>query len=134
MAPRRQHGAPLVVTPAPHGSPVTRLERLPRETVSGEAATYNEQWLQHLIQAHPELLPITEIEPAFEPAIPVCIELPTPKGYIDNFFITPTGNLLFAECKLWCNPEARRQVVAQVMDYVESITSWGYADLEDRTE
>jgi hypothetical protein len=107
------------------------LERVPREAVIGEAGAYNEQWLQQLIQGHPELLPITEIEPAFEPAIPVCIELPTPKGYIDNFFITPTGNLLFAECKLWRNPEARRQVVAQVMDYVESITSWGYADLEE---
>src|SRR5690606_37664268 len=91
---------------------------------------YDEQWLQHLIHAHPELLPIAEIEPAFAPAIAVCIELPTPKGYIDNFFVTPTGNLLFAECKLWRNPEARRQVVAQVMDYVESVTSWGYSDLE----
>jgi hypothetical protein len=106
------------------------LERLPRQTVSGEAVPCDEQWLQHPIQAHPELLPITEIEPAFQPAIPVCIELPTPKGYIDNFFVTPTGNLLFAECKLWRNPEARRQVVTQVMDYVESVTSWRYADLE----
>jgi hypothetical protein len=107
------------------------LERLPRDTIGRNGALYDEQWLQHLIHAHPELLPIAEIEPAFEPAVPVCIELPTPKGYIDNFFITPTGNLLFAECKLWRNPEAPRQVVAQVMDYVESITSWGYADLEE---
>jgi hypothetical protein len=131
MSLRRQHGTPLVVTPPNHGETVARLERLFRESVSKERAPYDEQWLQHLIHAHPELLPITEIEPAFEPAVPVCIELPTPKGYIDNFFITPTGNLLFAECKLWRNPEARRQVVAQVMDYIESITSWGYADLEE---
>lgn len=131
MTLRRQHGIPLVVTGPEHGGTVARLERLPRETVDTEGASYDEQWLQHLIHAHPELLPITEIEPAFEPAIAVCIELPTPKGYIDNFFVTPTGNLLFAECKLWRNPEARRQVVAQVMDYVESVTSWGYADLEE---
>jgi hypothetical protein len=129
MTLRRQHGIPLVVAgPEPRGT-VARLERLPRETKEG--TLYDEQWLQHLAHAHPELLPITEIEPAFEPAIAVCIELPTPKGYIDNFFVTPTGNLLFAECKLWRNPEARRRVVAQVMDYVESITSWGYADLEE---
>ena len=131
MTLRRQHGIPLVVTGPEHGGTVARLERLPRETISKEGTLYDEQWLQHLVHAHPELLPITEIEPAFEPAIAVCIELPTPKGYIDNFFVTPTGNLLFAECKLWRNPEARRQVVAQVMDYVESITSWGYADLEE---
>jgi hypothetical protein len=131
MTPRRQHGVPLIITPAKDRATVARLERLPREAGSSEQMLYDEQWLQHLIHAHPELLPITEIEPAFEPAMPVCLELPTPKGYIDNFFATPTGNLLFAECKLWRNPEARRQVVAQVMDYVESITSWGYADLEE---
>ena len=128
---RRQHGIPLIAAHPEHGGTVARLERLPRQTTGAEGAPYDEQWLQHLVHAHPELLPITEIEPAFEPAIAVCIELPTPKGYIDNFFVTPTGNLLFAECKLWRNPEARRQVVAQVMDYVESITSWNYADLEE---
>jgi hypothetical protein len=131
MTPRRQHGIPLVVASSKHGSTVARLERLPHEAVGAGIASYNEQWLQHLIQAHPQLLPITEIEPAFEPAIPVCMELPTSKGYIDNFFVTPTGNLIFAERKLWRNPEARRQVVAQVMDYVESITLWGYTDLEE---
>lgn len=123
MTLRRQQGIPLVVKRSEHGGTVVRLERLPRETVSAEGARYDEQWLQHLIHAHPELLPITEIEPAFEPAIAVCTELPTSRGYIDNFFVTPTGNLLFAECKLWRNPEARRQVVAQVMDYIESLTS-----------
>jgi hypothetical protein len=127
---QRQHGIPLVVTGPEHGSAVARLERLPRETASKEGTPYDEQWLQHLVHSHPELLPIKEIEPAFEPVIAVCTELPTPRGYIDNFFVTPTGNLLFAECKLWRNPEARRQVIAQVMDYVESIKSWGYADLE----
>jgi hypothetical protein len=131
MSLRRQHGIPLVVAGPEHRGKGAPLERLPRETINEEGTLYDEQWLQHLVHAHPELLPITEIEPAFEPAIAVCIELPTSKGYIDNFFVTPTGNLLFAECKLWRNPEARRQVVAQVMDYVESITSWGYADLEE---
>jgi hypothetical protein len=131
MPRRRQHGTPLVVPPAERGGTVSRLERLRFDTIGQAGEIYDEQWLQHLIHAHPELLPIREIEPAFEPAIPVCIELPTRKGFIDNFFVTPTGNLLFAECKLWRNPEARRQVIAQVMDYVESITSWSYAALEE---
>ena len=131
MRARRQHGIPLIVAPPEHGGTVARLERLFHKTAGQAGKLYDEQWLQHLIHGHPELLPITEIEPAFEPAIPVCIELPTPKGFIDNFFVTPTGNLIFAECKLWHNPEARRQVVAQVMDYVESITSWSYAALEE---
>ena len=131
MTPRRQHAAPLVVAGPEEARTVSRLERLRLESAAKAGAQYDEAWLQNLVHAHPELLPITEIEPAFVPAIPVCIELPTPKGYIDNFFLTPTGNFVFAECKLWRNPEARRQVVAQVMDYIESITAWGYADLED---
>jgi len=108
---------------------VARLEPLPLDH-GGEGAPYDEAWLQRLIHRHPELLPIAEIEPAFFPVLPVCLELPTAKGYIDNFFITPTGNLVFVECKLWRNPQARREVVAQVMDYVESLPSLGYQGLE----
>jgi hypothetical protein len=126
----RQHGNPLVVGGTEEGATVSRLERISLQ--AGDMTDqYSERWLQDLIHEHPTLLPINEIEPAFLPAIPVCLELHTPNGYIDNFFITPAGNLLFAECKLWRNPEARRQVVAQVMDYVEGLSSWTYADLEN---
>jgi hypothetical protein len=34
------------------------------------------------------------------------------------------------ECKLWRNPEARRTVVAQVLDYAKEIARWSYQDLE----
>jgi hypothetical protein len=61
MKPPRQHGVPLVVTTAEHGATVARLERLPREAVSKDGVVYDEQWLQHLIQAHPGLLPMTII-------------------------------------------------------------------------
>ena len=133
MKPTRQHGEPVVVRGDSKAGTAKRLQRIELERQDISASHYNEAWLQRLIQANPELLPIEEIEPAYTPVIPVCMELPTAKGYrgrIDNFFITPNGNLLFAECKLWRNPESRRQVIAQVMDYVESLTAWNYADLE----
>ncbi len=133
MKPTRQHGEPVVVQSASHTGTATRLQRIELERQDASASRYDEGWLQRLIQNNPELLPIEEIEPAYTPVIPVCMELPTTKGYkgrIDNFFITPNGNLIFAECKLWRNPESRRRVITQVMDYVESLTACSYADLD----
>jgi len=127
---RRQHTTPFIFVDTDQASSASPLKRLRLEATGEGAGRYNEAWLQHQIHAHPELLPITEIEPAFLPIIPVCLELPNPRGSIDNFFVTPTGNLVFAECKLWRNPEARRHVIAQVMDYIDGLTSWGYEDLE----
>jgi len=105
------------------------MERVQFER-SGDGRDYNERWLQDLVQGNPELLPVIDIEPAYRPVIPVCTELPTSRGYLDNFFITPNGNLIFAEVKLWRNTESRRQVITQVMDYIESLTAWSYAELE----
>jgi hypothetical protein len=91
---------------------------------------HDESWLQRLIYRFPELLPVPEIEPAFGSLVSVCIELPTPAGSIDNLFVTETGNLAIVECKLWRNPQARRQVVTQIIDYSHSIAEWSYGQLE----
>jgi hypothetical protein len=34
------------------------------------------------------------------------------------------------ECKLWRNPQARREVVGQVLDYAKELAAWDYADLQ----
>jgi hypothetical protein len=96
-------------------------------TVSGE---YSEGWIQHLIHSHPNLLPIEMIEPAFWPALPVCRELPLRSGYLDNLLVTPNGNLIVVECKLWRNPEARREVIAQAIDYAKDLQRLDYGALE----
>ena len=38
-------------------------------------------------------------------------------GSIDNLFLTPTGDIILVETKLWSNAKARREVVAQALDY-----------------
>jgi hypothetical protein len=91
---------------------------------------YNESWLQGLIHAHPALLPVQEIEPAFEGLMPICRELRVPSGYIDNLLITPDGGICLVETKLWRNPEARRAVVGQVLDYAKDLAAFSYAQLE----
>lgn len=88
----------------------------------GSGATYDEAWLQQLIQEHPSLLPIGMIEPALQGPIPICMELPVPSGFVDNLMITADGGIVVVETKLWRNPEARREVIGQVLDYAKDLS------------
>jgi len=94
------------------------------------ARQIQEGWLQDLIEKSPEVLPVSEIEPAFTPLISVGKEVPTSVGRIDNLYLSPRGYLTIAETKLWRNPEARRQVVGQIIDYASELSRWSYDDLE----
>lgn len=89
-----------------------------------------EAFIQNLIHDHPSLIPMAEIEPAFSPLLSVCKELPTPAGYLDNLWITPWGGLVLGEAKLVRNPQARREVVAQALDYARAVADWTFDDLE----
>lgn len=40
--------------------------------------------------------------------------------------------MTIVECKLWQNPEARRRVVAQALDYGSALANWSYENLEQR--
>ena len=71
-----------------------------------------------------------QIEPALGILIPVCMELPLRVGSVDNLFITPEGNLVVVEVKLWGNPEARRTVVAQALEYATELFKLDYVGLE----
>ena len=125
MVGQSRHAAPLLVGPS---GDVQRLQRIQLGQVGDEGR--REAFVQELIHGHPDLIPTAEIEPAFAPLIPVCLELATPAGYVDNFFLTPWGGLALAECKLFRNPQARREVVAQALDYARAIQGWHYDDLE----
>ncbi|MCH7649742.1 MAG: hypothetical protein IIA63_01115 [Nitrospinae bacterium] len=120
----RQHGVPLILK----GGQSQRLKRVRLDGNGGDA--FNEDWLQKLIFKNPNLLPVDEIEPAFSPLIPVCRELPTDAGPLDILFTNPRGMLTLVECKLWRNPEARRKVVGQILDYAKEFSKWSYEDLE----
>ncbi len=106
--------------------------RLKRRSLQGEGhAKVSERQVQELIHRHPECLPIEEIEPGFGRAVSVCMELPTAHGYADNLLISPTGNIALVEAKLWRNPQARREAVAQALDYASTLFEMSYTDLED---
>jgi hypothetical protein len=108
------------------GHSAVRARRLPL----GDTAGRSEAWLRDTLFQHPQILPIEDIEPSFGPLAPLCCELRTEVGSVDTVFICPNGRLTLVECKLWRNPEARRSVVAQILDYASAIKRWSYSDLQ----
>ncbi|HEY8572718.1 hypothetical protein [Phenylobacterium sp.] len=124
---RRREGQPVLIQ-------ADASLALQRVDLGGTAASgYDEQWLQSLLHRHPEVLPISQIEPDFGRLIPACRELPLDFGgtkYLDNLFVTEEGRLAIVEAKLWRNPEARRKVIAQVMEYASAIFELGYEGLD----
>lgn len=103
------------------GDARVRLEKLDLA-----ASKHNEAWLQALAHDYPEILPIADIEPRFGELFAVAREVPCAHGYIDNLYVTPGGDLVLVEAKLWKNPQARREVVAQALDYVAALTGMSY--------
>ena len=103
-----------------------RVERL----AFGETGGRNEAWLRDTLLKYPELLPIHDLDHSFGPLIPICRELRTSAGPIDAVFINGHGRLTLVECKLWRNPEARRRVVAQILDYARVVSRWSYSEFQ----
>ena len=119
------------------------LERWPRPLLIGESGEqqllqaaavgkppFSERELQVILARHPQLLPVAHFDPLFGP--PVCIgrEVGTGAGPLDLLYVSPSGYLTVVETKLWKSSEARRQVVAQIIDYTRRIVRWDYSHLE----
>jgi hypothetical protein len=93
---------------------------------------FDEGWLQQLLFDHPDLLPITDIDPGFGKLIPLARELPVTSGYIDVLYATAEGSLCLVETKLWRNREAHRTVLAQLLDYAKDISRMNYTEFQAR--
>jgi len=99
-------------------------------TLLNKINTISELRIQKLVFQYPTCLPISDIDESYNPIIPICIELNTPVGSLDIFMISPSGDIIIVETKLWRNPEARRVVVAQILDYAKELSKWSYDDLQ----
>jgi len=107
-----------------------------RQTLSSVPGGYDEKWLQELLFAHPALIPLERIEPGAGDVVPLCRELTLSREggvvFLDLLCATRSGRLMLIECKLWRNPQARREVVAQVLEYAALLKGWSYGDLTAR--
>lgn len=105
------------------------LRRIPLGA-SAAVGGIDESKLQDLFFRFPRILPIAAIDASYDDAVPVCRELFTPAGYVDALYVNPRGRLTLAEFKLWSNPQARREVIGQILDYTQAVASWSYEDLQ----
>lgn len=122
--PQQPDATPLILPKA--GASAKQLERIPL----GDPP-FREERLQELLAAHPRVLPVSEIEPAYAPLVYLGREIPTPSGFLDALYVSPKGYLTLVEAKLWDSPEARRQVVGQIVEYAKDLSHWGFEELDN---
>lgn len=119
----RQHGNPVLYDAA--SASAVRLHRLDLGS-----SQFPEKELQALLAREPSLLPVDEFEAAFAPLVLIGREVRCESGFMDLLFCSPDGYLTLVEVKLWRNPQARREVVGQILDYAKDLAAWSYEDLD----
>ncbi len=121
----RSQGIPFFIS----NSNTQKLERIPLTE-----KLFQEEWIQKLIFENPQILPVDNLEIGFTPLIPLGREISTSVGFIDNLFISSDGYLTIVETKLWRNPEAKREVVGQIIDYAKDLTNWTFDKLNSEVK
>lgn len=96
-----------------------------------EGIARREDVLRDLLFAYPQMLPVHDVDPGFGRLVPIAKELVIPDvGRIDALLADERGRLVVVECKLWRNPQARREVVGQILDYARALARFSYEDLQ----
>ena len=113
----------------PDGESLEVLKRVPLGAGAAQGSV-SEEDLKKLLFRFPEALPIPAIDASYAGAVPVCRELRTPAGFVDALYVNPLGRITLTEFKLWRNPQARREVIGQILDYAKDLASWSYEDLQ----
>lgn len=122
-----QFGAPIHLnTTTKQCSELQRVDIMQSKAAGG----YDEEFLQNLLFDHPDALPLQEIDTQFTRSVSICTELNTQAGPLDVLLCNDQGALTLVECKLWRNPQARREVVGQIIDYAKELSLWQYEDLQ----
>jgi hypothetical protein len=110
-----RHSVPALIVPRVSYQP---LKRLPRGH-----ERFDESYLQGLLSSHPELLPVAAVRDDVGPLMCIGQEVPVLSGVIDNLYLSTTGHPVVVETKLWRNPQARREVLAQLLEYIKDLRS-----------
>jgi hypothetical protein len=106
-------------------APAMLMARVPQ----GEARL--ERTLRDMIFDHPAIVPVHELDPSYGRLFTVAKELTLPGvGFVDVVLADERGRLVVIECKLWRNPQARREVVGQILDYAREFARYSYEDLQ----
>lgn len=105
-----------------------------REHILSKLRYAAESELQGYLCKYPELIPLEEIMDNAPRLVCIGEEVEIPSGYIDLLFIDENGTLTIVETKLARNPEIRRKVIGQIMEYASYISDWTVDDIYKRAE
>ena len=96
--------------------------------VLDQKAFNNEKLLQDVMERFPEVIALEDLGAA-EPFIVIGREVATEAGFIDVLCIDGDGVLTVIETKLARNPQLRREVVGQLLEYVAQLSKWRAYDV-----
>jgi len=85
----------------------------------------NEASLQEIIAGHPSLIPGVSSEAV------ACREFSSGVGPADVVILDSSGDVTLVECKLATNPQVRREIVGQVLDYASRLWGMSVEDFEE---
>ncbi len=84
----------------------------------------DESELQGYLRKYPDLIPLEEVMDNAPRLVCIGEEVEIPSGYIDLLFIDENGGLTIVETKLARNPEIRRKVIGQIIEYASHLSNW----------
>lgn len=97
------------------GEKVTALE---------ESEFTEERKLQDYLKDFPTLIPLEDVVEEAPELICIGKEVAVPSGALDLLFIDKNGLITVIETKLVNNPEIRREVIGQIIEYASYISHW----------
>lgn len=92
----------------------------------------SEAELQEFLREHADLIPVDEIELGTPPLLCIGWEVGVASGSQDLVYVDATGLLTVVETKLKKNPEAKREVVGQILEYGAQMSTWSSAAIEKK--
>jgi|GEM_PF-1225339 len=127
-------GNPIVFSNAPQGRQFKSIFAV--SSRRDDPDSFEEDLLQELIEKSPDVLPVREFLPStsglFSLGREVPVDIGGSEGSIDNLLVTNDGYMVIVETKLYRNPEATRNVIAQILQYGMALGRMPVMELEAR--
>jgi hypothetical protein len=91
--------------------------------------------LQRLLLESPSLIPIDEMREGISPLVVAVGEFGLPgSGSTDMLAFTADGDVAVIECKLAGNPESKRKVIGQILEYAAFLWGMTYDEVDERVK
>jgi hypothetical protein len=99
-----------------------------------ESAAYDgEKELQKLLAESPSLISIQDVREGAGQLVVAVREFPLPFiGFIDLLAFSAEGDMTLIECKLASNPQIKREVIGQALEYGGQLWQMTYEDLDEK--